>query len=168
MPLPARCSRSSPRARTSTAPRTARTPADCSTAALGHRRRRDLVFRTLSQQKAPLLRGFFLRCRSCAEVLGSALTRLCTGAAGLLGFPRLVLFEQGFTIGLARHRLAGAALLQEVVETIALRPFHRMALEPLARGRQPLPAGERRRKRDLLPLRMEGRVLERRKLGEEG
>src|SRR5689334_4030586 len=80
--------------------------------------------RTTGEQKAPRSRGAFPS-RSDASRDSSALgARLCTGAAGLLGLPGLILLEQRLAVGFALQALAGGALLQEVVETVALRAFH--------------------------------------------
>src|SRR6266567_4657906 len=86
-----------------------------------------------------------------------------------LGLPGLELLEQRFLVGLrlcfCRCR---RILLQERVKPVAGDGLEIIPVQPLLGGRQAVPPRERRRQRDLLPLRVEGRILEGREFGEEG
>jgi hypothetical protein len=58
--------------------------------------------------------------------------------------------------------------LQECLKAFSLYRFETMSDKPLLRQRQAIPAGERSRKGNLLPLGMKRRVLQSRKFREEG
>ena len=76
--------------------------------------------------------------------------------------------EQAFPVRVRLDVCRGRrALFQELIELGARHGLDVVALEPLLGDRQTLPIGQRRRQRNLLPLRVEWRVLERRKLREK-
>src|SRR3954471_7709549 len=113
-------------------------------------------------------------CRGALELrrARSALAAdLRTTTAALLCFPGLELLEQCLSIRIGLRAFRRSVLAHEVIEAVARRSarrsLHRMRLQPLLGGRQALPARQRRRQRHFLPLRMEGRVLQRREFGEE-
>ena len=82
--------------------------------------------------------------------------------------PRLELSEQCFFVGPRLDISGGRVFLQECLEAFSLCRFETMFDEPLLRKRQAVPASERSRKGNLLPLGMKRRVLQKLKFREEG
>src|ERR1700687_4441622 len=78
----------------------------------------------------------------------------------LLGLPCLELLEQGFLVGIGGHFSRRRILLQKLIESAARDRLHPVAIKPLLGGREALPVGKRSGQRNLLPFRVEGRILE--------
>ena len=81
-----------------------------------------------------------------------------------LGFPRLELLEQRFLVGRRAAFPPPPGSASGIRRSGCARRARSRAIKPLLGGRQAIPVSERRRQRDLLPLRMERRILEGREI----
>src|SRR6202166_1404487 len=99
-------------------------------------------------------------CRPLVQALPRLLRRRRLRPCVLLGLPGLELLEQRVLVGIGRQLSGRAILFEEFVEPDARDRLASTAVGPLLGRREALPVLQRGRQRDLLPLRMEGRILE--------